>query len=147
MSERSQLRTGVVCVLCLGLIGFSINSLRLRSAALPADGLPKPAELDSLSRYLTPVPPAPPLDDYAAFLPARPALRAPDPVVEDTRPDEWQLSAILITGARPMAIINDQAVARGARLPDGAVVLEIDRTQVIIRAPNGARRRLVLTDG
>lgn len=149
--RASPLRTVLVASMALLLLALSVRAWRSRSVELPLTGLPAPEEMDSLSRYLAPVDPAPRLDDYAAFLPARPEpLRYAVPVEEPVAPEVatvWQLSAILIAGARPVAIINDQAVAPGARLDDGTVVLEIAKDNVLIRAPNGARRRLFLTAG
>ncbi|MBW3628440.1 MAG: hypothetical protein KY464_04000 [Gemmatimonadetes bacterium] len=150
MTGRSPLRAPLVVAICAASVGVSVWSLAFSSAATPSADLPRAEELDSLSRYLAPVAPAPRLDDYAVFLPARRAPRyqpaAPPPIIE-TAPSVWELSAIMITGARPVAIINDQTVVAGARLPDGAVVLEIERDHVVIREPNGTRRRLVLAAG
>ena len=53
----------------------------------------------------------------------------------------------MIAGGRPVAILNDETVAAGARLFDGSVVLEIEHDHVVIRAPNGALRRLVMSAG
>lgn len=140
-------------LVCATLIATIVWSFRSTDGVPQAQSLPTPEEMDSLSRYLTPVGPAPRLDDYGAFLPARRApVGQPDAAPIATAPEEedpstWQLSAILIAGTRPVAIINDQAVSAGARLTDGTVVLEIERDHVVIRAPNGTRRRLVLTAG
>ena len=149
--DSTRGRLPAVAGACLVFLLIAIWSYRSRDdvAAAPA-GLPSAEELDSLARYLSPVQPAPRLDDYAVFLPARPAPRvesvAPPPA-EAEPGTQWELSAILIAGARPVAIINDQAVAPGAELSDGSRVLTIERDHVVIRAPNGARRRLFLTAG
>ena len=149
MRENAGARTALVVTLCLAFAGVAAWSLSSREVEQGAAGVPDAVELDSLSRYLAPVAPAPRLDDYAVFLPARrPARFAPEPEPAQEPPaSSWELSAIMIAGVRPVAIINDEAFVAGARLPDGAVVLQIERDHVVIRAPNGTRRRLVLSAG
>ena len=143
-------RGALVGALCLAFAGVAAWSLTRHDVEPLAGGAPTAEELDSLARYLAPVAPAPRLDDYAVFLPARRPARFVPPEsgpVEEPSTSSWELSAIMIAGARPVAIINDEPYAAGARLPDGAVVLQIERDHVLIRAPNGARRRLVLAAG
>ena len=145
----SRVRWAALGLVSIVLVSFAARSLRARAPEEVAMELPSAVEMDSLSRYLAPSAPAPRLDDYAVFLPApAPARVAPSqPALADPDPSAWQLSAILIAGPRPVAIINDQAVAAGAELADGSRVLSIERDHVVIRAPNGARRRLSLTAG
>lgn len=149
--ERAGGRLAGVTGVSLLLLAIAVWSFRSRTevAAAPA-GLPSAVEMDSLARYLAPAEPAPSLDDYAVFIPARPEPRDYDPPPQASVEEPgavWRLSAILIAGARPVAIINDEAVAPGAELSDGSRVLTIERDHVVIRAPNGARRRLFLTAG
>ena len=150
MTENARARTALVLALCLALTCVAAWSLFTSEVEPAAAGTPDSEELDSLSRYLAPVGPAPRLDDYAVFLPARRPARyqPPEPrPVEEPSTSSWELSAIMIAGSRPVAIIDDEAFAAGARLPDGAVVLQIERDHVVIRTPNGTRRRLVLSAG
>lgn len=135
------------------LLALSAWALARPIAELPPTQLPHPEELDSLSRYLSVAAPAPRLDDYGAFVPARrieplPAPLPPvaEPVAEAPTPS-WQLSAILIAGGRPVAVIDDQAVAPGGRLPDGSVVLAIETDHVLLRSPGGRQHRLTLRAG
>lgn len=108
-------------------------------------GWPAPEELDTLSRYLSPAQPAPRLDEYQAYLPAAAEPVRSLPAPQPTPPVSLRLSAVLITGDRPMAIINDIPVAPGARLPGGAEVVSIEREQVVVRDPDGTRRTLRLS--
>ena len=127
---------GLVCLAVAGATGWSLGS----RPAQPATEATRPEEADSLSRYLEPVGPAPRLDDYAAFLPAAPPApleHGPPARAAEPPATTWELGAIL----------NDESVAEGGRLSDGSVVLEIERDHVVIRAPNGALRRLVLSAG
>lgn len=138
---------GLVVLLLAALALFAA----LREPAPPvASAWPTPQELDSLSRYLEPAAAAPPIDEYAAYLPAgipayrEPAAVAPAPVVDET---VWRVSAILITRNRPVAIINDEQVRPGERLAGGAEVVAIENDHVIIRVADGTRRTLRLTPG
>jgi hypothetical protein len=56
----------------------------------------------------------------------------------------WRLSAIMVTGERRIAIINDQVVRTGERLDDGTRVIEVGAGYVTIITPAGERRRLDL---
>ena len=149
MMEGSAARTALLVGLCLSLAGVTGWSFTPRAMERAGAGAPPPIEADSLSRYLEPASAAPRLDDYAVFLPAiEPAPRyvGPAPVVDGPL-TEWELGAIMIAGGRPLAILNDETVAAGARLFDGSVVLEIGHDHVVIRAPNGTLRRLVMSAG
>ena len=140
-------RDWAVAVLCLALVAVAARSFASRTVAAPAERLPSAEELDSLSRYLAPGEPAPGLDSYAVFIPAGPELAAPAPPAPAPPQATLELSAILISGARPIAIINDEAVGAGTRLEDGSTVLEIQRDHVIVRRPDGTSRRLTLSAG
>lgn len=152
MMAGSRLRSAALGLTSLLLVALTARSLRSRPSAEAAMEVPSAVEMDSLSRYLAPAAPAPRLDDAAVFLaaPTRVAatalpVGAPGPV--DPDPSVWKLSAILIGGPRPIAIIDDQPVTAGGELADGSRVLSIERDHVVIQAPNGARRRLSLTAG
>jgi hypothetical protein len=114
----------------------------------PPSRWPTLAELDSLDRYLAPGPPAPPLDDYAAYLPAaipRPTRRSS---VSQARPAlESRLSAIIISGDRRLAIIGDRSLRSGERLENGAVIVRIAPDHVVIRERDGSLRMLRLATG
>jgi hypothetical protein len=134
-------------------VGAALIALAIAAWSNPAPDTtatpwPSAAELDSLAAYLAPTAPAPRVDDYAAFVPARHLPAAPPPGEPPAAAQTHvQLSAILIAGARPVAIINDQTVLPGARLEGGAVVLSIEPDHVLIREPDGSRRRVFLTAG
>lgn len=143
-------RTSAVVAICLLLLGIGISALRAPEPGGVAAAWPSPAELDSLERYLTPVAPAPRVDDYAAFLPAAAAPRIPvreESVGVEAPRMAWRLSAILITGERPLAIINDQQVRPGEPLPGGARVLSIGRDHVVIRESDGTQRTVRISEG
>lgn len=130
------------------LVALAVAAWTDRTPAVAEAPWPSAAELDSLTAYLAPSAPAPRVDDYAAFVPAPHAsLAAPPANAPAAAQTEVQLSAILIAGARPMAIINDQTVLPGARLEGGAVLLSIEPDHVLIREPDGSRRRVFLTAG
>lgn len=114
--------------------------------AAPLEPWPEVAELDSLTRYLAPVEPAPRPDDYGAFIPARPAPASPRPRAREPA-TTLRLSAILIAGDRRVAIINDRDVRQGDRVGPDAVVLSIGRDHVVIRERDGSPRTLRLTTG
>ena len=100
-------------------------------------------DLDTLARYLVPVPPAPAVDEYDMFLPAASApVRRTSSSLPPEPPQPRRLSAILLIGSEPIAIIDDQQVRRGATLPGGAQVVSIDRTGVLLREPDGSQRTL-----
>lgn len=144
-------RTLVVGGVCMALLGVTVWGRLPRSTRSPAASLPPLEELDSLAAYQEPVEPAPTLDEYAAFIPARiPAQSRPFPDIETAPPapePELRVTAILVVGARPVAIINDEAVGLGGRLPGGGSVVAIERDHVIVRAPDGTRRTLRLPAG
>lgn len=112
---------------------------------------PTPAALDSLARYLRPV---------ALTAARRPAEAAELFVREDyyARPDRadwtddgarapsgpvrprWVVSAILLTDAQRMAVVNDSVVVVGSTLPGGARIVEIQSDRVVLQEAGGARR-------
>lgn len=150
MSAARSPRSAAVGGLCLAVL--ALGGWAAGRDAPPARPGPWPsaAELDTLARYLDPAAPAPALDDYAAFLPAAPRplprpARVGEPVAE-APPMSWRLTAVLIAGDRPVAILNDQHVRPGDALEGGARVVSIARDHVVVREPNGARRTVWLAD-
>ena len=116
--------------------------------------LPTASELVEMERYLDPVdaavgtqvgiPPRVEIDgspfgrvvvpvgmDGPAGPPGEPAPR-------------WVVSAIMIAGERRVAIVNDELVRPGERLPDGARAVEIGQNYIVLETPEGERRRLEL---
>ena len=135
---------------CIVLIAFTLRFMTADVTPTTAGAIPTPEHLDSLARYLQPVQPAARLDDYGMYIPAdepppyQAGVRDADP--PRAAPD-WRVSAIIIAGDRPIAIIDDQTVSSGSTLPDGSVIEAIERDHVVIREPNGVRHRLSLTTG
>lgn len=144
-------RAAAFAAACVVLVAIAAWQLRARDAAPTETSLPSPEALDSLEPYLKPVAAAPRLDDYTAFVPA---AAPPTPVGAPLSPPaapaprvDWRVSAILVAGGRPTAILNDESVGVGARLADGTRVEAILQDRVIIRAPDGTRRTLWLSAG
>ena len=147
---RGALPTVLFAAASIVLMAFTVRFLRADASPTAAGTIPTPEHLDSLGRYLQPVRPAPRPDDYEIFFPAedRPLPQAGWPDAEPPREAPTRrVSAIIIAGSRPIAIIDDQTVAPGSTLPDGSIVESIEREYVVIRAPNGVRHRLSLTTG
>lgn len=147
--DRIDSRTIAVAIAGSALLGVILWARWSESEALPVGNWPTVEELDSLGRYLEPSDPAPPLDDYAVFLPAEPEpyFGEPSGPLPQVPAPELELSAILTGGSRPVAIINDQPVRPGAKLPGGSILLAIAPDHVVIRDPGGAQRRVFLRDG
>lgn len=111
-----------------------------------------PAALDSLGRYLRPIaltaarPQAEPAELFARedyF--ARPPRGEPtdDGGAAPTRP-RWVVSAILLTDAQRMAVVNDSVVVVGSTLPGGARIVEIQSDRVVLQVAGGGRRVISL---
>lgn len=137
-------RRGTIVSIAASLVLVALTAWAAVGRSAPRVGVgPTPAELDSLARYLEPVVPLEPLDDYAHHLPAEePAYAPPVAAAETGRagdPD-WRLNAILITSGSPVAIIDDRQVRPGERLADGTLVESISAGQVVVVAPSGERR-------
>lgn len=122
-----------------------------RAPEPPPSQWPAPEEIDSLSRYLVASEPAPRIDDYAVFLPAEAAPRVwLPPIGSISEPEQLadlRLSAILIAGNRPLAIINDRHVRPGETVDGGGVVVSIARDRVVVRERSGTIRTLRLPNG
>lgn len=132
---------GVLVVAMIGLGGFYL----VRSKSAPdAFGGVALADLDSLSRYLEPVPPAPEIENYEMFLPAREFVPVTRPPIFSEPPQPRRLSAIMVIGQRPIAIIDDQQVSEGEMLPGGTIVVDITPVGVTLREPNGTQRTIQL---
>lgn len=137
----------VTTAMVAALIGTGLF-FGLRSESVAADaGGPQLAELDSLSRYLDPVAPAPDIESYDMYLPAS----GPDPIylppidAASEPPRPRRLSAIMLIGDRPLAIIDDQQVVAGSVLPGGTEVVRIEGTEVLLREQNGREHTLQLS--
>lgn len=130
---------------CLVLVGW--YALRSPVADLAARW-PDPARLAMLSPYSGPAAATPAIDDYSMHLPAiepvRPRVPRPS---EEVVTGGWRVSAILISGNQPIAIIDDQQVRPGSRLADGTVVERIEPTQVIVRDVLGRSHTLRVANG
>lgn len=140
-----------IAVIATGAILLATTGWAMQRAPEPPPSQwPAPEEIDSLSRYLAASEAAPSIDDYAVFLPAEAAPRVwipPVTVSEPERLTELRLSAILIAGNRPLAIINDRHVRPGETLDGGAVVVSITRDRVVVRERSGTIRTLRLPNG
>jgi hypothetical protein len=96
-----------------------------------------------------------PFDESAG--PARDvAPRASESIVtheaapRETAPDtarKWNVTAVLITGSRKAAVINDAVVSLGGRLPGGAQLTEVERDHVVLTDARGERRTIRILDG
>lgn len=138
-----------IAVIAAGAALLATTGWAMRRAPEPPPSpWPAPEEIDSLSRYLAASEPAPRIDDYAVFLPAEAAPRVwLAPASEPETLSELRLSAILIAGNRPLAIINDRHVRPGETLDGGAVVVSITRDRVVVRERSGTIRTLRLPNG
>lgn len=133
------------------IVAFGV-AWRANSAAAAVARAPQSymsaAALDSLGQYLRPVAltsarqPA-----AAAELFAREDYYAQPARVEreyeapsgPARP-RWIVSAILLTDAQRMAVVNDSVVVVGSTLPGGARIVEIQSDRVVLQEAGGARR-------
>lgn len=109
---------------------------------------PDAQRLDSLAVYVVPSAPTPPIDDYGVHLPALEPIRPNfGGTAVEAPPPDWRLSAILISGNRPVAIIDNQPVRPGEALEDGTTVVRIEPTQVIVRDVQGRQHTLRVANG
>jgi type II secretory pathway component PulC len=110
-----------------------------------------PSSLDSLGRYLRPIALTSPRgqqqeaelfvrDDYYVQ-PTQGERRTSEPSAASgpSRP-RWVVSAILLTDAQRMAVVNDSVVVVGSTLPGGARIIEIESDRVVLQESGGARR-------
>lgn len=56
----------------------------------------------------------------------------------------WVVSAILLTDAQRMAVVNDSVVVVGSSLPGGARIMEIQSDRVVLQEAGGGRRIISL---
>jgi hypothetical protein len=128
---------------------------RTNSAAAAATqsskSFPPPAALDSLTRFLRPMaltPASRPAEAAELFArqdyyvqPDR-AEWADDGAREPSGPvrPRWVVSAILLTDAQRMAVVNDSVVVVGSTLPGGARIVEIQSDRVVLQEAGGGRR-------
>lgn len=137
------------------IIAFGV-AWRANSAAAAVVKAPKsylaPSALDSLGRYLRPIAltaarrPAEPAElfvreDYYAR-PA-PSAQGDSPAARSAGP-RWVVSAILLTDAQRMAVVNDSVVVVGSSLPGRVRVLEIHSDRVVLQESGGGRRVISL---
>lgn len=130
-------------------VGWKVTSTASEAVAV-AKGYPAPAALDSLGRYLRPMTlttseagtePADLLSANEYFGPSG----APEPdnggaaTPRAGRP-RWIVSAILLTDARRMAVLNDSVVVVGSVAAGGGRVVAIESNHVVLQEPGGARR-------
>lgn len=140
-------------IIAFGL-AWRTNSAAAAVARAPTS-YPAPAALDSLGRYVRPI---------ALTSARRPAEAAELFVREDyyAQPDReewtddaarapsgpvrprWVVSAILLTDAQRMAVVNDSVVVVGSTLPGGARIVEIQSDRVVLQESGGVRRVISL---
>lgn len=157
--RQTRLAAAILVVAALAFWSLKIIGRPEVAAAAVATNAPSQVELDSLSRYLTPIGDslASSRDSVSAlafegdpFEPPAPVRVAPEPrpaVVAQAPSPNWALSAIFITANRRAAVVNDILVNIGDRLPGGARVSAIERDHVLIVEPSGTERRLTLREG
>lgn len=134
----------------LGSAGLALWAVLRPGVADMTVRWPTVQSIDTLAAYVGPAAPVDEIDDYSEHLPALPRQEipvAPEPYVAEAPQPTWRLSAILIAGDRPVAIIDDQQVRPGDRLEDGTIVEEIGPGQVILTDPYGRRYTLRIADG
>lgn len=130
---------------------------RANAAAAAVVGAPKnyiaPAALDSLGRYLRPMAltSARGLSEPAELFAQQDYYAQPARERESSGPRspavaraQWVVSAILLTDAQSMAVVNDSVVVVGSRLPGGARVVEIQSDRVVLQDAGGVRRAISL---
>lgn len=110
-----------------------------------------PSALDSLGRYLRPIAPTAARgpgqaaelfvreDYYARPAPRERSSGGSSATGGPARP-RWVVSAILLTDARRMAVVNDSVVVPGSMLPGGARIVEIQSDRVVLQESGGVRR-------
>jgi hypothetical protein len=131
---------------------------RTNSAAAAAVKAPRsylaPAAFDSMGRYLRPIGltaarrPAEAAElfarqDYYAR-PVRGTMDDGPSAAASPGGSRWVVSAILLTDAQRMAVVNDSVVVVGSALPGGARVVEIQADRVVLQESGGARRVISL---
>lgn len=149
MANRTSVVTWGVSAVLVALV------IWLRVGALPAapHGAVRPDvnTLERLAEYLRPVDDNVPVRGERGWLgpvqdPFVLRRAAPEPgrvAMSASR----RLSAILISPARRVAIIDDRLVEPGARLSGGTRVAEIERDRVVLREPDGTRQVLRINEG
>jgi hypothetical protein len=129
-------------------MAWRVNSTAAAVVRAPRSYL-APAALDTMGRYLRPIAPTSTRRPEASELfvredyYARPVERTYDEPAGPSRP-RWVVSAILLTDAQRMAVVNDSVVAVGSALPGGARVVEIQSDRVVLQEAGGVRRVISL---
>ena len=132
-------------VLLVGIVGLGLRLPGPPTGVQAGDA----GRMTELASYLEPVK-APAVD-----APSRGAVRDPfrqplAPVPETTGPRPApgpRVSAILISGERRLAILDDRVVRPGDVLDDGTLVEAIGPREVVLVAPDGTRQVLRIETG
>lgn len=136
------------------IVAFGV-AWRVNSAAAAVAKAPKsytaPATLASLEPFLRPMSLTSTRRAATAELFAREdyyaqperAEREYEAPAGPARP-RWVVSAILLTDAQRMAVVNDSVVVVGSGLPGGARVVEIQSDRVVLQESGGVRRVISL---
>lgn len=133
----------------------------LQTQPVTGDQWPSPAALDSLRPHLrrTETPPRQipslaydALSENDPFQADAPVAPAPEPSFAPSEPQpreviHLRLSAILISGAERVAVVNNALVRVGSSLPGGGRVVGIERDHVQIVSREGGRTVLRLNQG
>ena len=153
-SEKSWLRVAAVG---LPILMVTLGTRRIIQSASAAPGVTDiaavQADLDSLTAFAISgsTVPVPRLDDVNA---ARKLDYDPDPyeLVDTEVPTSqaveqaarakprWNVTAILISDSRRMAVVNEVLVSVGSSVPGGARIVAIEKDHVVLIEPGGARR-------
>ncbi len=148
MANRTSLAIWGVSGLLLGLVLLGLGAL----PAPPSRAVrPDADSLERLAGYLEPaVGPGPVRGEVSGpggvvdpFVARQAAPEPARPGMERGR----RLSAILISPARRVAIIDDRLVEPGDRLSGGTRVAEIQRDRVVLMEPDGTRQVLRMNEG
>lgn len=164
-NARFLLVRGVIAAVILGAtMAWGLAAPTIAGGAQsPSPG--QAAELELLGQYLARQPVYPrfvarPLEGIALVdsrsalaQVGRPSRRMPAPELPELPQREgvpvrrWVLSAIMITGSRRVAVVNDSLVSVGAVVGGGATVAAIEPDHVILIESGGARRELRVQPG
>jgi len=148
---------GALFILAVGVIGWrslSGSSARVPGAAIPNPGLrmltPYAAPLSDTLSVRRPMVDSMTLrrDPFASQRVARIAQVGPA-IPTETKVDEpkWNVSAILIGGARRAAIINDELVHVGESLPGGVKLTSVERDRVVLTDSRGTAHTIAVKEG
>lgn len=133
-------------------VAWRVNSTAAAVANAPTNYI-APATLDSLGRYLRPIA----LTSARARTEPAELFAREDYYVQpggigdsdgaaatSSAGEPWVVSAILVTDAQRMAIVNNSVVQVGSALAGGARVVEIQPNRVVLHVPGSGRRVISL---